>query len=163
MPSAPLLDFETLDLTRTVATQAEILSKIKQRGRFALLDGVLHFGLEKPLIVGFKDIRGDDWWAADHIPGRPIFPGALMIEAAAQLASYDFMCRTKAAPETADLHLRHAGLRRTRAGVRGRSDRTDPLRESVSRSPAHGAKIACSPFESALPAVCVGSSSTACT
>jgi 3-hydroxyacyl-[acyl-carrier-protein] dehydratase len=100
MPTAPLLDFEKLDLTRTVATQAEILTKIKQRGRFALLDGVLHYGVAEPLIVGFKDIRGDDWWAADHIPGRPIFPGALMIEAAAQLASYDFMCRTAPSPET---------------------------------------------------------------
>jgi 3-hydroxyacyl-[acyl-carrier-protein] dehydratase len=93
MPSTHLLDFEKLDLSRSVATHAEIYSVIKQRGRFALLDGVLHFDRASELVVGFKDIRADDWWAPDHIPGRPIFPGALMIESAAQLCSWDFMKR----------------------------------------------------------------------
>jgi len=41
--------------------------------------------------VGYKDIREDDWWAADHIPGRPLLPGALMVEAAAQLSTYDYL------------------------------------------------------------------------
>lgn len=93
MPAVPLLDFEKIDLSRVVATRDDVLKKIKQRGRFALLDGILHVDLEAGLIVGFKDIRADDWWAADHIPGRPIFPGALMCEAAAQLCSYDYMTR----------------------------------------------------------------------
>ena len=39
-------------------------------------------------IVGFKDIRDDEFWVAGHIPGRPLFPGVLMIETAAQLASF---------------------------------------------------------------------------
>src|SRR5260221_1029407 len=85
MPSQPLIDLETLDLSRIVATRDDILAKIKQRGRFALLDGILHVDPAGEQIVGFKEIRGEDWWAADHIPGRPIFPGALMCEAAAQL------------------------------------------------------------------------------
>lgn len=93
MPATPLLDFETIDLSRVVATREDVLAKIRQRGRFALLDGVLHLDRESGLIVGFKEIRVDDWWAADHIPGRPIFPGALMCEAAAQLCSYDYLCR----------------------------------------------------------------------
>jgi 3-hydroxyacyl-[acyl-carrier-protein] dehydratase len=93
MPTAPLADLEKLDLSRVIASRDDILEKIKQRGRLALLDGILHFDLEGGLIVGFKEIRADDWWASDHIPGRPIFPGALMCEAAAQLCSYDYMKR----------------------------------------------------------------------
>ena len=91
MPSEPLIDFEKTDLARVVATREDVLEKIRQRGRFALLDGILQIGGEKGLIVGFKDIRADDWWASDHIPGRPIFPGALMCEAAAQLCSFDYL------------------------------------------------------------------------
>lgn len=98
MPSEPLIDFEAVDLARVVATRADVLQKIRQRGRFALLDGILHVDGEKGLIVGFKEIRADDWWAADHIPGRPIFPGALMCEAAAQLCSYDYL-RKQTLPE----------------------------------------------------------------
>jgi len=91
MPSEPLIDFEKVDLARVVATREDILGKIRQRGRFALLDGILKFDGEKGLVVGFKDIRADDWWATDHIPGRPIFPGVLVCEAAAQLCSFDYL------------------------------------------------------------------------
>lgn len=98
MPSQPLIDFEKIDLERVVATRDLVLEKIRQRGRFALLDGILHIDGEAGLIVGFKDIRPDDWWAADHVPGRPIFPGALMCEAAAQLCSFDYL-RKQAIPE----------------------------------------------------------------
>lgn len=98
MPSEPMIDFETLDLSRIVATRDDILAKIRQRGRFALLDGIVHVDPAGQRIVGFKEVRADDWWAADHIPGRPIFPGVLMCEAAAQLCSYDYLRKT-ALPE----------------------------------------------------------------
>lgn len=98
MPSEPLIDFSKIDLERVVATRDDVLEKIRQRGRFALLDGILQVDGEAGLIVGFKDIRADDWWAADHVPGRPIFPGALMCEAAAQLCSYDYL-RKQTIPE----------------------------------------------------------------
>jgi len=91
MPGEPLVEIEALEPTRVIATRDDILAKIRQRGRFALLDGILQVDGEKGAIVGFKEIRADDWWAADHIPGRPIFPGALMCEAAAQLCSYDYL------------------------------------------------------------------------
>lgn len=95
MPAAPLLDLAQIDLGRTVANHDEIYRLLKQRGRFALLDGIAHRDLEGGIAVGWKDIRADDWWAPDHIPGRPLFPGALMIEASAQLASWDYITRTQ--------------------------------------------------------------------
>jgi len=97
MPGEPLVEIEALEQTRVIATRDDILARIRQRGRFALLDGILQVDGEKGVIVGFKEIRADDWWAADHVPGRPIFPGALMCEAAAQLCSYDYL-RTHTLP-----------------------------------------------------------------
>ena len=111
MPTTPFFDLETLDLSKPVATHDEIYSVIKQRGRFALLDGVLHVDAEAQLVVGYKEIRADDWWAVDHIPGRPIFPGALMIESAAQLCSWDFMKRLSA---SSDVFVGFGGLDGTR-------------------------------------------------
>ncbi len=43
--------------------------------------------------MAYKDIREDEFWVAGHIPGQPIFPGVLMIEAGAQLASFSCLQR----------------------------------------------------------------------
>lgn len=93
MASAPLIDFNDYDLTKTVVTKAEALLLLKQRGRFEMVDGLLHIDPSGEIVIGYKDIRKDDWWAEDHIPGRPLFPGVLMIESAAQICTYDFMKR----------------------------------------------------------------------
>jgi 3-hydroxyacyl-[acyl-carrier-protein] dehydratase len=111
MPSTPLFDFETIDLSRTVASRDEIYRLLKQSGRFAMLDGILHFDPQGSVVLGFKEILPGDWWAADHIPGRPIFPGALMIEAAAQLCAWDYM---KRAHGSEDVFVGFGGLESTR-------------------------------------------------
>ncbi len=110
MAAAPLLDPTSIDLTQSVASHADIYKVLKQSGRFALLDGIAHFGKEDGTAVGWKDIRADDWWAPDHIRGRPIFPGVLMTEAAAQLASWDYVQRT----QDFTSFLGFAGLNETR-------------------------------------------------
>ena len=91
MAAPPLIDLDELDLSREVASTADVQKYLAQRGRFAMLDGVLFEDIEGKRLVGFKELREDDWWTLDHIPGRPLFPGALMIECAAQLGSYDYM------------------------------------------------------------------------
>ena len=111
MATQPLIDLSTLDLDQVIAGPSELLSKLAQRGTFEMLGGVIHRDEDEGLIVGFKDIRGDDWWATDHIPGRPLFPGALMIEAAAQLCSYDYLLRDVADPER---FIGFGGLNNTR-------------------------------------------------
>jgi 3-hydroxyacyl-[acyl-carrier-protein] dehydratase len=40
------------------------------------------------IIVGYKDVRFDEFWVRGHMPGYPLMPGVLMCEAAAQLVSY---------------------------------------------------------------------------
>jgi 3-hydroxyacyl-[acyl-carrier-protein] dehydratase len=111
MPSAPLLDFETVDLDQVIATREEIREVIMQRGRFEMLDGIAHMDHEGDLVVGFLDLAADAWWAPDHVPGRPLFPGALMIEAAAQLCTFDFMRRQ---PDMTDTFVGFAGVNKVR-------------------------------------------------
>ena len=111
MPAAPLIDFDQLDLDTVVATQEEIRRFIMQRGRFEMLDGIALQDEELNLVVAFADITADAWWAPDHIPGRPLFPGALMIEAAAQMCTYDFMRRR---PEMTGKFVGFAGVDKVR-------------------------------------------------
>jgi 3-hydroxyacyl-[acyl-carrier-protein] dehydratase len=98
MATQLLLDISTIDLDKIVADRDELLSKLSQRGTFEMLGGVCYRDPEAEFIVGYKDIRSDDWWAPDHIPGRPLFPGAMMIEASAQLCTYDYLLRGTADP-----------------------------------------------------------------
>lgn len=91
MPVRPIADLSELDLSQVVVPQDHYRKFLRQTGRFELIDGVLHIDIEGGIIVGFKELHVDDWWAEDHIPGRPLFPGCLMLEGAAQVTTYHFM------------------------------------------------------------------------
>ncbi|MFT5478740.1 MAG: 3-hydroxyacyl-[acyl-carrier-protein] dehydratase [Planctomycetota bacterium] len=91
MAPKPILDLDAIDLETVIADPNDIRKVLAQRGRLYMLDGILHEDKEGQVLVGYKDIRSDDWWCDDHFPGRPVFPGALLIESAAQLASYDYI------------------------------------------------------------------------
>jgi len=87
MASQPILDPETL-LTETVAlTKDEILALNPQRDEFEQVDRLILLDLEAGLAVGIKTQALDEFWTRGHIPGRPIMPGVLMIEMAAQISS----------------------------------------------------------------------------
>jgi 3-hydroxyacyl-[acyl-carrier-protein] dehydratase len=88
MPPVLLFDLSSIDLNRVMITKDEILKNNPQRYEFEQLDGVVYYDLERRIMIGLRDIRADEWWTRGHIPGRPLFPGVLMIEAAAQVASF---------------------------------------------------------------------------
>jgi len=90
MATAPFFDLSQLDLTKDVVPIEEIRRLVPHRHEFALLDGIVMFDPKTSDAVGYHDLRPDAFWVRGHIPGDPIFPGALMIEAGAQLASYCF-------------------------------------------------------------------------
>lgn len=85
---APLVDLESLDLSRDVVPEDELRDILPHREHFQLLDGICHYDPEADLAVGYKHWDADPWWAAGHVPGRPLMPGVLMIEGAAQVASF---------------------------------------------------------------------------
>lgn len=88
MPPAAILDPAALDYSRVVADRSEIERFNPQRHEFQLLDAIVYSDPESGIFAGYHDLRTDAWWARGHIPGRPLFPGVLMIEVAAQLASF---------------------------------------------------------------------------
>ena len=88
MPPPPILDLSSLDVENVVADLAAIQRYNPQRHEFQLLDRVIMFDREQQLFAGYHDVKPDAWWTRAHVPGRPLFPGVLMIESAAQLASY---------------------------------------------------------------------------
>jgi 3-hydroxyacyl-[acyl-carrier-protein] dehydratase len=53
-----------------------------------MLNGIVYVDEPAHRMIGYKDVRLDEFWVSGHIPGRPLLPGVLMIEAAAQLASF---------------------------------------------------------------------------
>jgi 3-hydroxyacyl-[acyl-carrier-protein] dehydratase len=52
------------------------------------IDGIVYIDDSERIIIGFKDVRPDEFWVRGHMPGYPLLPGVLMCEAAAQLCSY---------------------------------------------------------------------------
>lgn len=88
MPPQFLFDISGIDLNRIVSDQEDIRRYNPQRGAMEMLNGVVHVDPVNHRVIGYKDIRTDEFWVDGHIPGRPLFPGVLMIETAAQLASY---------------------------------------------------------------------------
>lgn len=88
MPPPVILDPSSLDFTAPLAQREAIAQVLPHRHEFALLDAVLQLDVERGVYAGYHDVREDAYWVRGHIPGRPLFPGVLMIEAAAQLASF---------------------------------------------------------------------------
>jgi 3-hydroxyacyl-[acyl-carrier-protein] dehydratase len=88
MPPRPLIDLSAINLESLESGPEEIRRYNPQRYEFEQLDGILHYNREQKVVVGVKEVSDDEFWVRGHIPGRPLLPGVLMCEAAAQLSSY---------------------------------------------------------------------------
>ena len=93
MAPSLLFDISDIDLDFETYGVAEIEKVNPHRGAMRLLDRIVYESDDRKDYVAYKDVGQDEFWVPGHIPGRPIFPGVLMIEAAAQLAS--FICLRK--------------------------------------------------------------------
>ena len=93
MPPQPLFDLSLINTDAVAVSREEIYQVNPHRFEFQQLDGIHFIDDEKRVVAGYRDVREDEFWVRGHIPGRPIFPGVLMIETAAQLVGYYAMSK----------------------------------------------------------------------
>lgn len=90
---APLVDLGSIDLAAVAMDQRKIGTFIPHRGHMLQLDRVIWHRDDYTAAVALKRVRDDEFWCEGHIPGRPILPGVLMVEAGAQVASIMYFAR----------------------------------------------------------------------
>lgn len=88
MAPSLLFDLSDIDLNGEIRDAAAIEAVNPHRGVMRLLDGIVHESECGKHYIGYRQIGHKEFWVEGHIPGRPIYPGVLMLESAAQLASY---------------------------------------------------------------------------
>lgn len=93
MPPSLLYDLSKVDFTKDEVDMEGIRAVIPQRHEMEMLSGITYIDSPGDTIIGYKDITLSDFWVRGHIPGRPLMPGVMMIECAAQLCAYWTMCK----------------------------------------------------------------------
>jgi 3-hydroxyacyl-[acyl-carrier-protein] dehydratase len=83
-----ILDPSKYDLNHVIADIEEIRRYNRQRFEMEQLTAIVYEDRDSAVCVGYKDLGPNEFWARGHMPGRPLMPGVVMCEAAAQLASY---------------------------------------------------------------------------
>ena len=116
MPPITILDPTKIACSFVVADADAIEAINPHRHGMRMIDAIVYVDEKKHVIVGYRDIRDDEFWVPGHMPGYPLFPGVLMAEAAAQLTCY----YTKTSGILGDLLLGLGGIdnARFRAPVR---------------------------------------------
>jgi 3-hydroxyacyl-[acyl-carrier-protein] dehydratase len=89
MPPPLLFDLSSIDLEAKPIFDRKAICKVNpQRFEMQQLDGVLWYDKDKYQVLGYKDVTENEFWVRGHIPGRPLMPGVIMVEAGAQLSSF---------------------------------------------------------------------------
>ena len=86
-----LVDLDSIDLDAREADITEIRKANRQRYEMEQLNAIVKFDPEEGYVVALKEVSDDEFWVRGHIPGRPILPGVLICECAAQTCSYYYM------------------------------------------------------------------------
>lgn len=82
---AETFDLAQLDFSKPVADVEKIREILPHRFEMEMLSGIVFLDPARHLIVGYKDVRMDEFWVRGHMPDFPLMPGVLMCEASAQL------------------------------------------------------------------------------
>jgi 3-hydroxyacyl-[acyl-carrier-protein] dehydratase len=88
MPPKMVVDLSQVDLNHVEDDIEGIRKYNRQRYEMELVTGIIKYDPSGGCVVAFKDTSADDFWVRGHIPGRPLMPGVLICECAAQTCSY---------------------------------------------------------------------------
>jgi len=88
-----MFDPSGIDLTQTMVDLTGIQKYNRHRGESQQIDRIVWHTDDYSRAVAGRLIRDDEWWCAGHIPGKPIFPAVMMIEASAQVTSFIYQAR----------------------------------------------------------------------
>jgi 3-hydroxyacyl-[acyl-carrier-protein] dehydratase len=89
MPPPLLFDLSKINLRGKSVFDTQAIAQVNpQRFEMQHLDGILWYDKDQFLVLGYKDATDKEFWVRGHIPGRPLMPAVIMIEAAAQLLSF---------------------------------------------------------------------------
>ena len=88
MPPKQLVDLSQIDLSQVEDDIEGIRKCNRQRHEMEMLSGIIKHDAANGYVIGFKDTSQADFWVRGHIPGRPLMPGVLICECAAQCCSY---------------------------------------------------------------------------
>lgn len=90
MPPKLLIDLDAIDLNAVEIPVEQIRECNPQRYEMEQLTAIVKFDPERRFVIARRDVKDDEFWVRGHIPGRPLMPGVLICEAAAQACSYCF-------------------------------------------------------------------------
>ncbi|HEX8339593.1 MAG TPA: hypothetical protein VF624_01665 [Tepidisphaeraceae bacterium] len=88
MPPQFLFDLSAIDLDATLFGIERIREFNPQRHAMEHLDAIVWADVEQKGLIARKTLRDDEFWIPGHIPGRPLMPGVIMLEAGAQAACF---------------------------------------------------------------------------
>jgi len=95
MASTPIVDIFSIDLDHVMISADEVGRLNPQCGPMRQLDHIIWHNDDGTQALAVKHVTKDEFWVPYHIPGRPLMPGVLMIEPAAQLSSILYKIRAK--------------------------------------------------------------------
>lgn len=83
-----IVDPATLDFNNVLADIDEIRRWNPQRFEMEQLTAIIHEDPQRNVCVGYKDVTDKEFWVRGHMPGMPLMPGVVMLEAVAQVCCY---------------------------------------------------------------------------
>jgi len=88
MRQATLIDLSLFDVDKPIADINVIRQYNPQRHEMEQLSAILYEDLDDYCCAAVKELTEDEFWVRGHMPGMPLMPGVVMLEAVAQLSSY---------------------------------------------------------------------------
>ncbi len=83
-----IVDPDTIDFSQVTADIEEIRKYNPQRFEMEQLTAIVYEDPVKYACVGYKDLTDSEFWVRGHMPGMPLMPGVVMLEAVAQVCCY---------------------------------------------------------------------------